>query len=57
MTTKQQTLQKKHGTPDEFAKAVMQALGEISLSEALNAISIYKREWEIAGREDEPQPR
>lgn len=35
----------KHGTPKEFAKACLAALGEISYEEAQAAISDYEEEW------------
>lgn len=42
-------LERNHGTPAEFALAVVNALGEISLAEAQNAIAQYEREWSEAG--------
>lgn len=37
-----------HGTPTEFAKAVWNALGEISVAEAQEAINRYEHEWREA---------
>ena len=47
-----QQLQAKHGTPAEFKRAVLNAVGEISLSEAENAIRLYEREWNAASASD-----
>jgi RNA polymerase-binding transcription factor DksA len=52
MTPAQEALQKKHGTPEEFEAAVVNALGEISYDEAQQAIRRYLRQWEAAGRHD-----
>jgi hypothetical protein len=49
MTAAQRLLQKKHGTPDEFERAVYQCVGEISLGEAMQAVAKYKLEWTTAG--------
>jgi hypothetical protein len=47
MKTTQDQLRKKHGTPKEFEAAVEKALnnGEISVQEAKDSISIYRKEW------------
>lgn len=39
--------QKAHGTPQEFRRAVIAALGEISIDDANAAIDRYEREWEL----------
>jgi hypothetical protein len=60
MTSKQKILAKKHGTPNEFARAVMSALGEVSLPEATRAIEKYCREWTLAAAPsdfEDPQVR
>lgn len=44
-TKGQRDLKKKHGTPQEFAKAVVNAIGEISCLEAHTAIEKYEQEW------------
>ena len=41
-------LRQRHGTPSEFRVAVLAAIGEISLTEAENAIRLYEREWAAA---------
>lgn len=57
MTPKQKQLKAAHGTPDEFAEAVMRAVPEISLDEAATAISKYQFEWDAAGPPKEPVPQ
>lgn len=52
----QQQMQADHGTPAEFAKAVWNALGEISVAEAQAAIEKYEREWHEAGRKAGHEP-
>lgn len=42
---RQKELQRKHGTPYDFAKAVVNCIGEISLLEAQSAAEKYLREW------------
>lgn len=49
-TPAQTRLREKHGSPREFAAACMNALGEISIDEANEAISKYNAEWLEAGR-------
>lgn len=44
----QQELVKKHGTPREFARACVMAIGEISCSEAFFAVSKYHKQWKDA---------
>lgn len=41
----QRALQKKHGTPREFAENVLDTLGEISWDETCDAIRKYYDEW------------
>jgi len=50
MTIKQQELADKHGTPDQFRKAVQKALGTISIDEMNQAIQNYQAEWNVAGQ-------
>lgn len=47
-TAGQRVLQKKHGTPRAFARAVVNAIGEISVLEAQLAIRKYRDEWQAA---------
>lgn len=47
-TAGQRALQKEHGTPRAFARAVVNAIGEISILEAQLAIRKYRDEWEAA---------
>lgn len=47
-TAGQRALQKKHGTPRVFARAVVNAIGEISILEAQLAIRKYRDEWQAA---------
>lgn len=47
-TPGQKRLQKKHGTPREFAGVCIHALGDISIDECHKAIREYQREWEAA---------
>ncbi len=49
MTTEQESLKAKHGTPEEFAAAVY-ACEMISGNEADAAVAKYDREWMEAGR-------
>jgi hypothetical protein len=49
LTEKQMQLKKKHGTPKEFADAVFNAVGDISVAEAREAIDKYNAEWFTAG--------
>lgn len=48
VTKGQQRLQKKHGSPYEFAVACVECVGEISVDEARRAIQKYQLEWEAA---------
>jgi hypothetical protein len=45
----QKTLQRLHGTVDEFTDAVIAAIGDISVVEALKAIRDYRERWRHAG--------
>lgn len=47
-TKGQLELRKKHGTPTEFAEACVQAIGEISVRQASQAIDKYLAEWKAA---------
>jgi len=48
-TITKENLKKKHGTPDEFKKAVMKACPDmITIDEANNAIDKYNDEWRRA---------
>lgn len=47
-TAGQRALQKKHGTPRQFADACVNAIGEISPLDAHRAIRKYLDEWERA---------
>lgn len=47
-TPAQEELKAKHGTPREFAKACVNAIGEISCLEAHTAIAEYKNKWDAA---------
>ena len=47
-TAGQRALKKKHGTPRAFARAVVNAIGEISVLEANVAIRKYLDEWKAA---------
>jgi len=53
LTEKQARLKKKRGTPKEFADAVFNAVGEISIAEARTAIDKYNAEWFEAGASTE----
>lgn len=37
-----------HGTPKEFARGLVECIGEISILEAQQAAEKYKREWNAA---------
>ena len=51
MTKAQQRLMKKHGTPEQFEKAIWKAFDYcmITKAEAVAGIAKYKAEWEEAG--------
>jgi hypothetical protein len=49
LTPEQQRLKLKHGTPEKFAKALRNALGEISLDEMEAGVQKYRDEWAKAG--------
>lgn len=44
----QRLLMKKHGSPYQFAKAVSEVIGEISVDEAQMAVEKYLMEWHAA---------
>lgn len=46
-TDRQKRLQLKHGTPRDFARKTVAAIGEISIDEAEVAIALYRKLWEI----------
>jgi hypothetical protein len=50
-TAKQEVLKRKHGTPREFADAIIRGLGEYSVDEARAAIDKYNVEWLTAASE------
>ena len=52
MTNLQQALEKKHGTPVEFEKALLIAVnrGVITLDEMINGAIKYRDEWATAGK-------
>lgn len=50
----QMTLKQLHGSPRAFAQACVNAIGEISVLEAHQAIAKYKEEWDEAGKKSEP---
>lgn len=47
-TPGQEELKAKHGTPREFARAAVNAIGEISCLEAITSIYDYKARWDAA---------
>lgn len=47
-TAGQRILQRKHGTPRLFARAAVNAIGEVSVLEANVAIRKYLHEWQAA---------
>ena len=51
MTNKQKTLADKHGTPENFNKALLKAVtqGMVNLNEASVAMHQYQTEWDEAG--------
>lgn len=51
MTMKQEKLAEKHGTPEQFEKAIWKACDDltITIQEAVAAINEYKYEWMRAG--------
>lgn len=48
LSEQQKRLAERSGTPAQFARAVWNALGEISVDEAEAAIHAYRREWKNA---------
>jgi hypothetical protein len=53
----QKTLQRLHGTVEEFTDAVINAIGDISKVEALKAIRDYRERWRIAGETSSRAPK
>lgn len=53
MTNKQKTLVRKHGTPEQFKKSVLNAYNTLAITwqEAQNAIVKYNKEYRDAGNE------
>jgi hypothetical protein len=49
LTPAQEKLRAAHGTPLEFAKALILAIGDVSKTEALDALNRYEEEWRLAG--------
>jgi hypothetical protein len=51
MTKKQEELAEKHGTPEQFEKAIWKACDDLMITtqEAVAAINGYKYEWMQAG--------
>ena len=49
LTKAQKTLKRLHGTVEEFTDAVINAVGDISKYEALEAIRVYRERWAEAG--------
>lgn len=49
ITKAQKTLERLHGTVEQFTDAVINAIGDISKVEALKAIHDYRERWRIAG--------
>lgn len=49
LTPAQEKLRCAHGTPLEFAKALILAIGDVSKTEALDALNRYEEEWLSAG--------
>lgn len=49
-TVKQQELESTHGTPRAFARALVNAIGTISCSEADFHMRCYLKKWEAAGQ-------
>ena len=51
MTKKQEELAEKHGTPEQFEKAIWKACDDLTITtqEAVAAINGYKYEWMQAG--------
>ena len=50
MTKAQKKLKKYYGTPEEFGQTLIQALGEISVFEAQQALRRYEKKWKKAGK-------
>ena len=52
MTQAQKILADKHGTPEQFERAIWKAANDLTITdrEAMAAIEKYRLEWEDAGR-------
>ena len=52
LTQKQKELVEKHGTPEQFEKAIWKACDDLMITtkEAVAAINSYKYEWMQAGK-------
>lgn len=48
-TDAQKELLRKHGNPQAFEWAIINAIGEISIADAQNAIEKYRRQWDEVG--------
>ena len=44
-TKRQRALEHEHGTPRQFAKSIVAAIPEISVTEARDAIEKYLKDW------------
>lgn len=49
LTPTREELRRNHGTPEEFTDAIINAIGEISVAEAQQAIALYRATWARAG--------
>lgn len=54
LTPQQEKLKEKHGTPEEFEKAVWRACDDLfcTVAEAKAAIEKYRTEWVEAGHDE-----
>lgn len=51
-------LEARHGTPEQFRRAVMDAAGDlITIAEAEAAVAAYDREWRVAALEEAESQR
>lgn len=49
LTKAQKTLKRLHGSVEEFTDAVINAIGDVSRDDAIQAIRRYREQWEAAG--------
>lgn len=49
LTKAQKTLKRLHGSVEEFTDAVINAIGDISKHDAIQAIRRYRQQWDDAG--------